>query len=269
MLACCNFYYFMIYLVCRKSKIKERRRQRLMAILKSDSGDIVYTLTRRKGMKNILIKVQHDGSVCVSASPAVSDSRIEEFIRAKASWIVSTAAAKKPSFSAGDKLANGMKLRIFGEILTLQIRFGWDEDAVSDGENLIVTVRELDNQSHIRQLLIGFIAQRGRTVLGKYYDCFYERCGYMGNKPMLVLKALKSKWGHCDYKNNQIMLNFALCGLPTELAAYVAAHEVAHLLVHNHSAEFYKVGESLYPGFRHYNRLLKDYDTRLWEYIVQ
>ena len=239
-----------------------------MPVLKSQNGDIVYTLTRRKGMKNILIKVKNDGSVCVSASPTASDARIEEFIREKSEWILKTVEAKKPVFSADDKLANGMKLRIFGEVLTLQIRFGWDEDAVCDGEKLIVTVRELDNQSHIRQLLIGFIAQRGRIVLGKYYDYFYERCGYMGSKPMLVLKALKSKWGHCDYKNNQIMLNFALCGLPAELAAYVTAHEVAHLLVHNHSAEFYKVGESLYPGFREYNRLLKEYDTRLWEHIV-
>ena len=190
-----------------------------MPVLKSENGDIVYTLTRRKGMKNILIKIKRDGSVCVSASPVADDSRIEEFIRAKSSWIVKTVEEKKPVFSADDKLVNGMKLRIFGDVMTLQIRFGWDEDAICDGEKLIVTVRDLDNQSHIRQVLIGFIAQHGRTVLGKYYNYFYERCGYMGSKPMLVLKALKSKWGHCDYKNNQIMLNFALCGLPTELAA--------------------------------------------------
>ena len=237
-----------------------------MAILKSDSGDISYTLTRQKGMKNMRIRIKDDRSICVSTNPNVPLAKIENFIQKNSQWIVRNVGEKN---SAADRsIENGTKLKIFGEILTVELRQDGDEDAVCDGERLIVTASDIANQAHVRQLLIGFIAQRGRTVLSRHYRFFLERCGYMGQPPMLVLKALKSKWGHCDYKNNQIMLNFALCGLPEELAAYVAAHEVAHLLVRNHSSDFYKVGESIYPGFNEYNRLLKQYNTNLWANII-
>ena len=60
------------------------------------------------------------------------------------------------------------------------------------------------------------------------------------------------------------MLNLALCGLPEALIEYVAAHEVAHLFVHNHSPQFYAFGETLLPGFKKLDRQLNKYKTDFW-----
>ncbi len=45
-----------------------------------------YTLTRKRNMKNIVLRVK-EGTVCVSAPPGVSRREIDKFIRTKTGWI--------------------------------------------------------------------------------------------------------------------------------------------------------------------------------------
>lgn len=235
-----------------------------LAILKSDGGDIAYTLTRRKGMKNIRIKVMPDGGIYVSANTAVPLCKIEAFILTNVDWIRKNQAAAKPAANYSSLVPeSGTKVTVFGETLTLSLRRG-EDGAVKSGGELIITSPEPESPAHTQQLLLGYIAGEGRRVLSEYYGFFFEKSGYCGAKPTLSLKMLKSKWGHCDHKKNEIMLNFALCCLPKALAAYVAAHEVAHLLVPNHSALFYKTGELLLPGFRAYDKEMRSYSTSLY-----
>jgi len=55
----------------------------------------------------------------------------------------------------------------------------------------------------------------------------------------------------------------ALIQLPPELAQYVVAHEVAHLVELNHSPRFWALVESLHPGHAAARRALSDWSTVL------
>ena len=234
------------------------------AILKSERGDIAYTLTRRRGMKNIRVKIKKDGGIYVSADSSVSVARIEAFLLEKAEWITKNAdeARQKADFFA-PKLESGVRLFILGETLQLEVVCGKNEAAEKDGGFLTVTTNQPQNEAHTEHLILGYIAENGRKKLAEYFDCFFEKSGFSGVKPTLSLKLLKSKWGHCDRRKNEIMLNFSLCCLPPVLAEYVTAHEVAHLLVPNHSPLFYEAGERLMPGFRRYTKEMRSYSTEL------
>ena len=50
------------------------------------------------------------------------------------------------------------------------------------------------------------------------------------------------EWGSCDQKG-VIRLNWRLIQLPPDLALYIVAHEVAHLVELNHSARFWNLVE--------------------------
>ncbi len=55
------------------------------------------------------------------------------------------------------------------------------------------------------------------------------------------IKALKSKWGSCNTRTGVLTFNIYLMKWPRECVEYVMIHELTHLIVPNHSPEFYAV----------------------------
>jgi predicted metal-dependent hydrolase len=51
--------------------------------------------------------------------------------------------------------------------------------------------------------------------------------------------------------------------LPPQLADYVVAHEVAHLVELNHGSRFWTLVETLFPGHKHARRALGDWTALL------
>jgi predicted metal-dependent hydrolase len=60
-----------------------------------------------------------------------------------------------------------------------------------------------------------------------------------------------------------IRLNWRLIQLPPELALYIVAHEVAHLVELNHSARFWNLVERLHPGTARARDTLDDWTALL------
>ena len=74
----------------------------------------------------------------------------------------------------------------------------------------------------------------------------------------LRIKHNSSNWGSCSSKGN-INLNLNLMRVPQELQDYVMLHELCHLKYLNHSPQFHALLESVCPGHREKQRLLKNY----------
>ena len=66
----------------------------------------------------------------------------------------------------------------------------------------------------------------------------------------------KSRWGSCSPLTREVRISHELAHMPTFVLDYVIVHELAHLLVPDHSADFWKLVER-YPkterarGFLH------------------
>jgi hypothetical protein len=85
----------------------------------------------------------------------------------------------------------------------------------------------------------------------------------LGTAPTAVkLSNARSEWGSCNARG-EVRLNWRLVQLPPELATYVVAHEVAHLVELNHSTRFWSVVESLYPGHAAARSALHDWTALL------
>lgn len=241
-----------------------------MAILKYNGEEIVWQLERRHGMKNIRIRIKSDGSVRVSADTSVPVNIIEDFVRRKADWIYTN--CKKCTEYDKNKhiptLHNGSAVRIFGEKLTVVLVKSGNEQCFRQDNRLFICLADDSDETKMQLLLCSYLAEYGRKVLKNYYDLYYPVINYTGRKPDLTLKMLKSKWGHCDYAKNEIMLNFALCGVPLKLCEYVVVHELVHLLVPNHSPLFYETGSRILPDFRERNKEMKNYSTDLMKNIL-
>ncbi len=79
----------------------------------------------------------------------------------------------------------------------------------------------------------------------------------MGVKPTAVhITSAKTRYGSCSSKNS---INFSLYLMTKSERCidYVVVHELAHIIHHNHSKEFYKVIESVLPDYKQRIKELK------------
>lgn len=75
-------------------------------------------------------------------------------------------------------------------------------------------------------------------------------------KPVLKFREMKSRWGSCNYIKGVITLNSNLIYCTKEQIYYVIVHEFSHFLVHNHSADFYKVVAEYCKDYKRINKEL-------------
>ncbi len=87
--------------------------------------------------------------------------------------------------------------------------------------------------------------------LTKYLDnylkiTFQNHLDYWYNKyeekipiPNLKIRKMKSRWGVCNIKNNNVTLNSELIKYDIECLDYVIIHELSHFIHFNHSKEFW------------------------------
>ncbi len=78
-----------------------------------------------------------------------------------------------------------------------------------------------------------------------------SHCAQMGVRPCAVsYHATKSRWGSCNPRSKKINLSLYLLLLPDWCIEHVVVHELAHLLVPNHSERFYAVMDRFFPRWR-------------------
>ncbi len=66
--------------------------------------------------------------------------------------------------------------------------------------------------------------------------------------PTVNIVDQSKRWGSCDARG-RIRLNWRLVMAPMSLVDYVIAHEVCHLLEHNHSRHFWRKLEIILPDY--------------------
>lgn len=91
------------------------------------------------------------------------------------------------------------------------------------------------------------------------YNSFKE---YNIIKPTLKLRKMKSRWGSCNYVKGIITLNTNLIYCTVEQIRYVIIHEFSHLIVHNHSEDFYNVVKKFEPDYKRIRKEMNKINLR-------
>lgn len=78
-----------------------------------------------------------------------------------------------------------------------------------------------------------------------------------GQKPILKVREMKSRWGSCHVKKRTITLNTRLAQQPRAAQEYVVLHEYVHFLHPNHQSGFHAEMARLMPDYRARRKLLR------------
>ena len=172
-----------------------------------------------KKMKNIYLRIKPDGRIQISAPIGTKRKYIEQFVTARREWIE--------------------------EKLETVARHSSSSPSLKEDETLIFgsPVQEIFSESHLQALLHEKII----LYIEKYFPYFAKR----GIKlPQIKYRNMRSTWGVCRPTVGTITFNRRLIHQPVTFIEYVVLHELCHLIVPNHSRDFYNLVGSMMPNHR-------------------
>jgi predicted metal-dependent hydrolase len=210
---------------------------------------IEYRFTRRR-RRTIGISIDANG-LAVSAPARAPWREIEAFLHQKERWIVRKldewARLPRPSIVRG---ASGELLPLFGAPVTLEVKTG--RRAVQrHRERLLVSA---PSPQRVAKVLTGWLKTQALAALGPRAAHYAARLELAS--PRIGLSNARTQWGVCT-EDGAIRLSWRLVHLEPDLADYVVAHEVAHLVELNHSKRFWNLLARLYPDWRRARHLLE------------
>ena len=155
--------------------------------------------------------------------------------------------------------AEGMVLPILGKHYELRhkpsqsFRSWWGEDhllihAPTDKFGVCV-------QKSLHQVATQFLTTR-TTLYASQLDKSVNR---------ITLRDTRSRWGSCS-PNGNISYSWRLVFAPEQVADYLCAHEVAHLIEMNHSPQFWRIVEGFCPDYKTLRQWLRQNGKTLFQY---
>jgi predicted metal-dependent hydrolase len=206
---------------------------------------VEYRFQRRR-RRSVGIKVSDQG-LSVAAPLRAPWREIEGFLQQKARWILEKLdereAAGRPRTIFGE---SGETLPLHGaEVVLVVARAKRAVELV--GTDLCISLPEPERRGAVRDLLQRWLKARALEALAPRVAHYAARVSLP--PPPFALSNARTQWGVC-MANGRIRLAWRLVHLHPELADYVVAHEVAHLIELNHSERFWALVEWLYPHWR-------------------
>jgi predicted metal-dependent hydrolase len=202
--------------------------------------------------KTMEIAVYPDSSVVVKA-PLDSDIfMIEKKINKRARWIVKQRnyfmqfTPKTPSRC----YVNGETHLYLGKQYRLQISVGNEDSVKLSGGFFHITCRDESTPEKAWKLLNGWYLEKAALQFNDSMErCWPKFTKYDFIKPSITIKRMQKRWGSLTDKGI-VVLNTDLVKAPKECIDYVVIHELCHLKHHDHSPDFYKLLDSVIPGWK-------------------
>ena len=246
-----------------------KRLSQIRRSITINGEEIAYTLqrsTRRR--RTIQLQADPDTGFKLLVPHTMSEREIEEFLLKRSEWILKQRVNSTDESLDHDWGSAGTTL-LRGRSVDLVVR---ERDLGDPGRELPPTVAKSLEGDTVTVILPPCLDQelKSKTVrdwLFKWYrqeawDHLRTRVAefgrVMGVQPrQLKLSNAKKRWGSCSGKRS-INLNWRLITLDDRLIDYVIVHELAHLVELNHSADFWRVVEGVFPDHRELRRRLRE-----------
>lgn len=228
-------------------------------MISSQPINIDYRVDYSDKRKSVAIVVERNGDVVVKAPDGYSKEKIARIIDSKKLFIYS-----KINHPQKIKVPRVNPVQIHGRTV---LYMGKNQKAYIDQltENefnyngrFIISVNIKDQ---FDRLLKQWYIEKATEKLVPRVIYYATRLGVEYNK--IMISDLQLRWGSCTPKNN-INLNYRLIKAPAFVYNYIIVHELAHLLVSNHTPEFWQKVRTCFSRYDEARKWLKAHGDKLF-----
>ena len=226
---------------------------------KHEHFDYPVTVKRTGRRKTVAIRIV-ERSVHLTVPMHLSEKHITLLLAQKDKWIRKKLAqdAEKPQLRPRT-FVSGEAFPYLGKNYLLELSAGArGEVRLKDG-CLRLTIPEKLQDEPGRQYIKNQLARWYRDRATGWLDVkTREFSGQLGVHPNHVeIKYFKSRWGSCSM-DGTIKFNWRIIMAPHRIVDYLVVHELAHLVHHNHSPDYWRTVEHCLPNYRELRRWLKE-----------
>lgn len=210
-----------------------------------------------KKIKHSYLRVTREGEVTLSVPRGTKDAYLMSVHEKRADWIhekVRMAEARTP---AAFHYASGEQFPLFGENVTLAIERGAGRaraDLMGSTLVLRLPLATEDDYSLRRKLVLSFVTNTLKQKIAERLPLWEAKVGRHASS--VTVRSMKTRWGSCTPRSGAIRLNFHLAAYPLVCLDYVMVHELTHLWVAGHGADFWQRVGAVLPNWKQTRRLL-------------
>lgn len=217
--------------------------------------DISYTVSY-KNRKTIQLKIIGADRLAVSAPPNTSLAELDRMIRTKASWIAKKMLHYRQLAAnpVNASWQHGAALLFMGKPYTISIHPAARHSRVELSEDVITVTTAGNTAAAVPGLLKAWYVNQAAALLPGRTAEWSGKLGVQPNR--IVIKEQQTRWGSCSSLGN-INYNWRIIMAPASVIDYLVVHELCHLRVPNHSADFWRLVGACLPDFKERRNWLK------------
>lgn len=200
----------------------------------------------KKNNKNTYIRVTEDLNIIVTTNYFVTNKSIEKLLEQNSTYINKMIDKRKNKLTKKSN-NNDYNVSIFEE--NYQVIYS-DSFQKAEISNNYIYVK---NKKELNKYITKYITDIIKSHIDAYLNIIEENIPI----PNLKLRKMKTRWGVCNRKNNNITLNLELINYNIECLDYVIVHELCHFIQPNHSKDFWHLVEKYYPNYKKARKALK------------
>ena len=199
----------------------------------------------RSKRRSIALIVERDGSLVVRAPLQASDETIRRLVESKADWISVTQAKARKLGPAPvcKKFVDGEEFWYLGQAYRLEVIENRKIELYLDGSFKMSPATpakarlafELWYKKQAREFIPERVGQ-----LAAQHGFEYQR---------IRISSARTRWGSCSSRGT-LSFTWRLVMVPEDMIDYVIVHELVHLLIPNHSKEFWRQVGLIVPEYK-------------------
>lgn len=216
---------------------------------------ISFAVVRSHRRKTVALAVDPMDGVIFSAPDFVSIAKLETLAKEKGAWIIKNLRhhAELESLPVPREYVSGETFSYLGRHLLLKVTREKEHREATckvSGRFMIVTcpagIDKSDLVSAVRAALVEWYKDHAEKKISERVTIYASKLGVPVNK--VLIKEQQKRWGSCD-KHGHLRFNWRVIMAPIALVDYVVAHELCHLKIKDHSAEFWKLLGMVMPDY--------------------
>lgn len=228
-------------------------------------GSVIEYEIRRSPRRRKTIQLAVDGGgVSVTAPMEAGDEYLKAFVRQRADWIIRRSSDAAALRAAPKRFVSGETVPYLGRNLrmivseaeegerTPQVRFDhWRlRIAVPPG-----WVGE-ERTERVRSAVTDWFRGRAEVRVPPVVDRWWPEFG-RGERSAVLIRNQRKRWASCG-ADGTLRFNWRVVMVPPSLLEYVVVHELAHLVVRNHSPDFWNLVTGAIPDAPARRRRLRE-----------